>query len=46
MAPYDIKAKQDLLVEDQDATESKKGEVANAVPAVYRNLDEGAVARL
>ena len=45
VAPYDIKAKQDLLVEDQDATESKKAEVANAVPAVY-DFDEGAVTAL
>ncbi len=45
VAPYDIKAKQDLLVEDQDATDSKKKEAANAVPAVY-DFDEGAVSAL
>jgi membrane-associated HD superfamily phosphohydrolase len=42
VAPYDIKAKQDLLVEDQTATELKKQETAAAAPAVY-DFDEEAV---
>ena len=45
VAPNDIKAKQDLLVEDQAATEQKKQEAANAAPAVY-DFDEEAVAAL
>ena len=45
VAPNDIKAKQDLLVEDQAATELKKQEAANAAPAVY-DFDEEAVAAL
>ncbi len=45
VAPNDIKAKQDLLVEDQAATERKKQEAANAAPAVY-DFDEEAVAAL
>jgi cyclic-di-AMP phosphodiesterase PgpH len=42
VAPYDLKAKQDLLVEDKEATTLKKQEVANATPAVY-DFDEEAV---
>ncbi len=45
VAPFDIKAKQDLLVEDQAATELKKQETANASPAVY-DFDEEAVPAL
>ncbi len=45
VAPNDIKAKQDLLVEDQAATELKKQETANAAPAIY-DFDEEAVAAL
>lgn len=45
VAPYDLKAKQDLLVEDKEATALKKQEVANAAPAVY-DFDEEAVAAL
>ncbi|RPH86711.1 MAG: HDIG domain-containing protein, partial [Desulfobacteraceae bacterium] len=44
-APYDIKARQDLLVEDQAATELKKQETANAAPAIY-DFDEEAVTAL
>jgi cyclic-di-AMP phosphodiesterase PgpH len=45
LAPYDLKAKQDLLVEDKEATALKKQEVGNATPAVY-DFDEEAVAAL
>jgi putative nucleotidyltransferase with HDIG domain len=44
-ATYDIKAKQDLLLEDQAATELKKQETANALPPVY-DFDEEAVTAL